>query len=256
MIKREEIITWIKETFIDHSDVNAYWLEGADGTGKVDEFSDVDIVLDVKDGKEDEIFKTIDELFKGYGELDLNYEQEIDHPKLRQKFYHFKNSSEYLIIDFCVQSHSRDKKESTFSYDDLLEVPKVIFDKKSIVNYEVFDDSETKVGMRMRIEELKSRYTQHSRVVKFIERDQYLEAIMYYGKYVAEPIVELMRMKYTPKYHYLHLIHITDHVPSEEKEILEKLYQNANLEDLRKNVKFARTVYNKLLPEVEKLLQQ
>ncbi len=252
-ITRDEIIKAVYDEFINNEKVHAYWLDGSDGREKVDEYSDIDIVLDVSDGHEEEIFKLTEARLSTLGDLDLNYQEDHGHDKLKQKVYHLKNSSKYLLIDFCIQSHSRDKDEAAYSIDDSIEIPKVLFDKKNVVTFKEFDKTQIRTDILDNIKEFKSRYKQVSRVEKYIKREQYLEASMYYGKYLAAPIVELMRMKYTPKYHYLHLIHASEHLPKEEVEILNRLYKYSSLKDLSDNIKYAKEIFNDLVLEVEDL---
>ncbi|MGB0886452.1 MAG: hypothetical protein ACPGVH_01705 [Chitinophagales bacterium] len=250
-INRAEIIKLINQLFIDDKTVNAFWLEGADGLGNVDEYSDIDIVLDVDDGFENCIFETFEQELNKIGSLDLNVEDFVDHPKIRTKFYHIENSNEYLILDFSIQSNSRNSKENIFTKGDIVSFPKIIFDKKEVVKFSTEIKNNYSENFKDRISIFKARFKQHSRVLKYVERNLFLEASMYYRKYVTQPIVELMRMKYTPKYHYLHLIHISNHIPKEEKLILEKLYKINSLADIKTNTKFAQNIFNDLVKQVE-----
>ncbi len=225
-INRYIIIQEIEKEFIDNPKVYAYWLEGADGLDKVDEYSDIDIVLDVEDGFESDIFIATERVLLNLGELDVNYKVNHQHPKIHQKLYHIKNSNEYLIIDFCIQSHSRPQSESTFVKGDILEFPKIIFDKYNVITIVEQQEEYNIEILKERVEELISRYKQHSRVIKYVERGTFAEAFMYYMKYVADPLVELARIQYTPKYFYLHMIHISDHIP---KRVVEELENSTRL---------------------------
>lgn len=252
-INRNTIINAIKNKFITMDEVHAYWLEGADSLNAVDEYSDIDIWLDVEDGYEDRVFVLAEEELSKLGKLDFKYSIKHAHPKIHQNYYHIEGTSQYLIIDFCIQSHSRDKNEVRFIEGDILEFPKVIFDKSNVITI-LKDEEKVDISLiKDIISEIKAKYNQHSRVIKYVERDNYPEAFIYYLKYVADPLVQLMRAKYTPKYHYLHFIHISNHIPKEEVKLIEYYYQISSLEDIRTKTEKAQETCNELIKEIEGL---
>ncbi|MDR7856593.1 hypothetical protein [Tissierella sp.] len=249
-IDRDMIINLIKDRFISVKEVHAYWLEGADGLNAVDKYSDIDIWLDVEDGYEDKIFQIAEEEFSKLGKLDFKFNVDHSHPKIHQNYYHIEGSSEYLIIDFCIQSHSRDKDEVRFVEGDILEFPKVIFDKSGVITI-IKDYEQVDINlMQKALDEIRSKYKQHSRVLKYVERKNYLEAFIYYLKYVADPLVELVRLKYTPKYFDLHLIHISNHIPEKDRKLLEYYYQISSLNDIQVKTVEAKEVCKKLMREI------
>jgi len=251
-ITRDLIINVIKERFISMTEVYAYWLEGADGLNAVDQYSDIDIWLDVEDGYEDSVFRIAEEEFKKLGSLDFKFTVNHPHPEIYQNYYHIEGTSEYLIIDFCIQSHSRDKKEIRYVEGDILEFPKVIFDKSNIINIVSEDEEIDTELIQNSIREIKGKFMQHSRVIKYVKRNNYPEAFIYYLKYVADPIVELLRLKFTPKYHYLHLVHISNHIPEEAIKLIESYYRISSLEDIYDNTMRSKETCKVLINEIEK----
>lgn len=250
-INRNTIIDILKNRFINVEQVYAYWLEGADSLNAVDEYSDIDVWMDVEDGFEDIVFKTAEEEFAKLGKLDFKFRVNHSHPKIRQNYYHIEGTSEYLIIDFCIQCHSRDRDEVKYVEGDILEFPKIIFDKADVITIHK-PDEKIDVGLiKNRIDEIKGKYMQHSRVIKYVERGNYPEAFIYYIKYVADPLVELLRLKYTPKYYYLPMIHISSHIPKEDVNILESYYKISSLEDIRNNTIKAKETCSRLIDEIE-----
>ncbi len=252
-IERDTIINLIRDRFISMNEVHAYWLEGTDSLDAVDKYSDIDIWLDVEDGFEDIIFQIAEEEFLKLDNLDFKFNVDHKHPKIFQKYYHIEGTSEYLIIDFCIQSHSRDRNEVKFVEGDILEFPKVIFDKSGVITILKSDDQIDLSLIQNIINETKGKYKQHSRVIKYVERNNYPEAFIYYLKYVADPLVALARIKYTPKYHYLHFIHISNHIPKEEINRLEYYYQISTLNDIRIKTTEAKETCNKLIEEIEEI---
>lgn len=249
-IDRSFIIHEIENVLKDDERVYALWLEGADGLNNVDEYSDLDFVVDVEEGYEEEIFNIVEKALGNLDNLDIDHRMKHGHPKMRQKVYHLEKTSEYLLIDFCIQSHSRDKSEGVFVKGDIVEAPKVIFDKDNVVRFGE-EQELNKEDLRERVYELKGLYKQHSRVMKYIERNNYPEAYIYYMKYVADPLTELMRIKYTPKYFYMYMIHISNHIPKEEVMELEKYYKIKDFEDIRTCVGKSQSLFDRLVKEIE-----
>ena len=244
-IIREKIIMDIKDALEKNTTVYALWLEGSDALGCADEYSDLDFVADVEDGHEEEL-----------GNLDLHEKVYVNHPKIKQKIYHIKDTSDYLILDFNIQSHSRKKEESTFVRGDIVEAAHVLFDKCGVVTWkdEDYKVSDHKEEILNRLVDLKSRYQQHSRVIKYIKRNQFLEAYMYFMKYVVDPIIQLLRFKYTPKHDYLYLIHISSHIPERERLLLESFFKVTSVDDIYKNTKQSREIFDEIISDIEELL--
>ena len=250
-VDRDTIINVIKDRFISMDEVHAYWLEGADSLNAVDEYSDIDVWLDVEDGSEEKVFKLAEEELSKLGTLDFKFTVNHSHPKIYQNYYHIEGTSEYLIIDFCVQSHSRDKDEVKFIEGDILEFPKVIFDKSKVITIYKNEEQIDIALIKDLIKEIKAKYSQHSRVLKYVERSAYPEAYIYYMKYVADPMVQLLRIKNTPKYHYLHFIHISNHMPQEEISKVEYYFKISSLEDIHTKTFEAKAACEKLIKEIE-----
>ncbi len=244
---RDKIIESIKRRLDKNEHVHALWLEGADALNRVDEYSDIDFVADVDDSFVDRVFEEVESVLTLIGELDVCENVEVDHDKIFQKVYHLKDTSEYLQIDFNIQAHSRSADESVFVKGDCLEAASVLFDKSNVVRFKDEDYEVDIEYITKKVNEFKVRYTQHSRVVKYCERGLFLEASMYYGKYVADPILIMARFLYTPKYHYLYMLHITDHLPSELVEEIEGYYRYSSVEDIRSNLNRSTSTFNRLL---------
>lgn len=251
-INRDTIIQSLKNRFESIDQVYAFWLEGADSLNAVDQFSDLDIWVDVEDDYEDMVFQMAEDEFAKLGRLDFNFRLKHSHPKIRQNYYHIEGTSEYLIIDFCIQCHSRDREEVRYVEGDILEFPKIIFDKADVITI-VKEDREIEPDkIKELINEIKGKYMQHSRVIKYVHRNNYPEAFIYYLKYVADPLVELLRIKYTPKYYYLHMIHISNHMPKEEIDMIEGYYKISSLEDILRNTVRAKETCNRLIHEIQR----
>jgi predicted nucleotidyltransferase len=69
--QRQEILSFLRAKLEPHAHVYALWLKGADARGIVDEFSDLDIWLDVEDGQEESVLKQLEQYLNELAPLDL-----------------------------------------------------------------------------------------------------------------------------------------------------------------------------------------
>ncbi len=247
MINRDTITEKLKERLEPLPFVHAFWLEGADANETVDEYSDLDYWIDIDDASEVQAFEAVKNALKELSDMDYQYIMKHDHPQIRQRIYHLKNTSEYLLIDFCAQLHSRPKEEYVYCEDDKIEVPKVVFDKDGIIRYKPLNLSDFSEWNRSRLEEAKYRRTQHIRAEKYVRRGQYLEAYAYYNRYVLEPLIDLLRLIYTPAHANYYLIHISQHIPEAQRKRLEYFAQIGTLEDMAEKIPQAGQWFDELI---------
>ena len=231
--------------------VNAFWLEGADAIGTVDEYSDIDYWIDIVDAYEEQAYEAVENALSELAEIDYKYVMQHSHPQIRQRIYHLQGTSEYLMIDFCWQLHSRPKVEYTYIENDNVEAVKVIFDKNSVISYKPLDLSEYAKWNTKRFDEAKYRRAQHNRVMKYVHRGLYLEAYAYYNRYALEPLIDLLRLVNTPAYANYYLVHISHHIPSDERERLEYFAKISSLDEIAEKTPEAGDWFDELVERVE-----
>lgn len=238
MLNREDIIRHLKDFAVQKPYVFAMWLEGADGVGAVDEYSDIDFWFDVaKEQQESFLLECIDEL-RTLGPVDSRMDEIRE--EIAQSNIHLANTPEYLTLDLCVQSHEiRGREVTCFDPADRVEQPLVLFDKDNIIRFEkrppVSADELTAV-----FENCRNRILQESRVRKYIRRGLYLEAYAKYLDNIAQPLVTIARLIGMPEHYDYSLCHVSAHLPEETVKELEKLYRVRSLEDIERNLDWAK----------------
>jgi predicted nucleotidyltransferase len=189
--QRQEILRFLQVKLEPHESVHALWLEGADARSIVDEFSDLDVWLDVEDGHEENVLKHIEQYLNELAPLDFVYRKPDFHPHIKQCFFHLANTSEFLIIDVCIQSHSR---ELEFGPNDPV---KIIFDKSNVI---CFKQDTEKINVLEQAKALQSQVLLYRVwVLKALKRGHWLEAVSYYFECVLEPLARVLRLHYTPE---------------------------------------------------------
>jgi len=249
MIDRNCIVNKLHEELEQLPFIYAFWLEGADAIGTTDEYSDIDFWVDFEDEYEEQAYKAVETALSELSEIDYKYVMRHDHPKIRQRIYHLAGTSEYLLIDFCWQLHSRE--QYAFYENDKIETAKVIFDKKNIIHYKPLDISAFSEQNQSRLEEAKYRRSQYVRAEKYVRRGHYLEAYAYYNRYVLEPIIDLLRLIYTPAYADYHLVHISQHIPEAERKRLEYFARTNSIDDIAEKVPQAGKWFDELSERVK-----
>ncbi len=250
MITEKEITEVLKNELMPLPYVYAFWLEGSFAMGYADEYSDIDYWIDVDDNYVSDAIEYVERALSRLGEIDERYENGNEHPKLGQIVYHIKESNPYLVLDFNWQLHSRDRNEYHYIKNDNVEGALVIFDKDNVVRLEEADEQEI-AGNKLKCKQICDyRYSQHLRVNKYIRRGTFPESYAYYNKYVIEPLVMLLRLKYTPLYPYHYLLHISKHMPQTIVSRLEKLIQVASLDEMEISMKKSEMWYEELHDEL------
>jgi len=248
MIKRTVIINKLHKILDPLPFIYAFWLEGADAIGTADEYSDIDLWIDFEDEYEKQAYDAVETALSELAKIDYKYVMLHGHPKIRQRIYHLAGTSKYLMIDCCWQLHSREKY--AFHENDKIETAKVIFDKENIVRYKPLDLSDYSGQNKLRYEEAKYRRTQHARAEKYVRRGQYLEAYAFYNRYVLEPLIDLLRLIYTPAYADYYLIHISQHIPSDERKRLEYFAKIASIDDIDEKIPQAAKWFDELAERI------
>jgi predicted nucleotidyltransferase len=243
--QRQEILACLQAKLESHPHVHALWLEGADARGTVDEFSDLDIWLDVEDGQEESVMKQIEQYLNALAPLDMAYKKLDVHPQIKQCFFHLKNTAEFLIIDVCVQSHSR---EFEFGPSDPV---KAIFDKSNIIR---FQENTEKMNILEQAKAIQSKVIlYHIWVLKALKRGHWLEATAYYHECILEPLANILRLRYTPEKAEYGFKHFDRDLSKEIIDRLKKLTQVDSSAILESNLSEAIQWLNETVKELENL---
>jgi hypothetical protein len=221
--------------------VLALWLEGADATGTVDEWSDIDVWLGVRDGAEASAFEAIDAALGEVGALDLNLEMQLTNAPFRQRAYHLRDTPDYLFIDVCVQPHSRD---FAFVRGHDTEKPLVLFDKANVIRYRDVPSEESERDIAERLVRIDSWFAQRARITPRLRRGHFLEALAYYRRFVLDPLVELLRLQHAPHKPDFGLKHIEHDLPPDVVRQLESLHRVSSCDDIAARVSDAAALFD------------
>lgn len=238
---RAAVIALLHEALRSAPFVHAAWLEGVDARGRADEYSDIDLWLDVDGKAVQKAFGVVREVLKAFGPLGVEDVRIHHNPLLQQRFYRTVGLPAYWFVDVCVQVHGRD---IAFGPDDPFVV---LFDRSRVIR--VHSGKVTAQDVHQGIEALRSRRWRWLLVEKEVRRGHRLEALAYYHAEVLGTLVELLRLRYGPGKREYGLKHVYADLPGEVVNRLEGLYSLTTLDELMVGVERAALWFDALAQE-------
>lgn len=235
MIEREEIISKLVKELEPLEYVNALWEGGAAAFDRVDEWSDIDLGIDVRDDKIEKAFVKVEEILNSISPIKIKYR--LPDPTWHgnpQAFYLLENTSPFLLIDLSV---IRESNENKFTEKEVHGSLKFYFDKNGTENKAEYRKAETEAGINKKLEHLRNIFEMFKIIpLKEINRGNYVEAFTFYNSYVLRPLIELLRMKYGPREHYNFATRYVHYeLPEDVIKKLEGLYFCKDGDELRRN---------------------
>lgn len=232
MLTRHEVLDAIITTLEPQDHVQALWEGGAAAFNRVDQWSDLDLMIAVDDDRVGETFELLEGCLRSLSPIARQYN--LPEPAWHghsQRFYQLAEASPFLMLDVVVLKRSSENK---FLQPELHGEAVVHFDKSGVVQSEPFDWFALKETLQARLETLKVTFDLFQPLtLKEIERGNAVEALSFYLSFTLRPLVEALRFRYKPARHSFHTRYAYYDLPPEVVEKLEDLYFVADLAALR-----------------------
>lgn len=250
MLTREVILSALRQALEPLDYVNAMWEGGAASFSRVDEWSDIDLQMDVADDHVDDVVRIAEAAMNQLSGIELKFE--IPQPSWHghyQAFYRLNNASPFLLIDFVVIKNSNPNK---FLQPEIHNQPVVHFDKNGTVKWQPLERASFIERLRARAEFLRISFDIFQILtVKEINRGNSIEAMAFYHTYTLRPLVEALRLRYTPTRHNFHARYIQYEFPAEDTRRIEALFYPRDLDDLRAKRDEAERWFNEAIAAVD-----
>lgn len=240
--QRREIIDKLRNALEKNSSVFAFFLEGSDAHGTVDEYSDIDIHLVIDGENFESVSRSIEEALPNI-DLRLPHMQTgYAGPKM---LYHVEGTPKFLIIDVTLQS-----------YSDLMKVrargKSMLFDKKGVLESEQEATDNEKKDTLSRIEDIETRIPLRMMCLeRNLKRNNYLDTLQTYHKLILDKLIEALRLLYCPQWPDIGLKHAMVDLPVEIVKDIEDLYRVSSIEEIQEKSKKADELLKKTLEELK-----
>lgn len=232
-ITRKDIIDTLITKLKPEDFVCALWEGGAASFNRIDKWSDIDLYVVVKDEKVEDTFKYMKQILRDISEIELEFcLLEPTWHGHSQVFWRLKDVNPFLFLDTVFIKESSEDK---FLQYKIHGKPLVHFDKIGIVTDNSIEVESFLEKIKIRLETLKTNFELFQvLILKELNRGNNIEAFSYYIYYTFKPLVELLRIKYSPYHYNFFTSYIYYELPSEVVKRLQRLYFVTDVESLRK----------------------
>lgn len=223
LLTRQQILSALREALEPLNYTHAMWEAGAAAFNRLDEWSDIDLQIDVDDECVEQTFEVVEATLLKLSPIDAR--NRIPDPTWHghsQTFYRLANASPYLLIDLSVsKQRSRDK----FLQREIHGEPVVHFDKSNVIQLKPLDREAFVAKLRERVEKLRSAFDLNKILVtKEIHRGNTIEAVSFYTSFTLRPLVEALGIKYRPARYSFFTRYVQYDMPEDVVRRLERLF--------------------------------
>lgn len=248
MLKREEIISGIRERLHENPDIQAAWLGGSDANKRADEWSDIDLMVIGAAGKSEAVAAAIEKAVENISPIRIRFR--LPTPTwhgFEQAFYQLENAPEDLMIDWLIMEEG---KPHPWFEKERHGVGRVLFDKIGAVKVQGVDLGACREAAAKKVQELRLKFPLFRHLpVKFARRGLPVDAAYFYQTLVLRPVVDLLRCLYCVERYDFGFRYLRDDLPREVYGAVERLCWPAGPGSIATAVEEASALFQKALTE-------
>ena len=232
---------------------HAMWEGGAVSWGRADAWSDIDLMLDVDDGRMEEALTEVEHALESLSPIELKYRVPDDPAgNYIQAFYRLRDADAYLLVDSAVLRHGATSK---FLEPEIHGPAIFYFDKSDVSRLPHFDVAAWQASrLGDWLADVRTRFEIFQvDVLKELNRANLVEAVAYYHAYTLRPLLNVLNMRYRPARHNFGTRYVYYELPPEVMARLEPLYLPAGLADLRAKQAEAQIWFRQVTDEIASL---
>jgi predicted nucleotidyltransferase len=244
-LTRAQILDALRQALEPQDDVLAMWEGGAAAFGRLDAWSDIDLMVVVKDQSVDHTFELLEQTLMELSPIDLKYSPpQLPWPGIHQNFYRLRDAGPFLLVDAAVLQESAPEKLLT---PEIHAKAVVYFDKTDVVQAPPFNWPAWQKQMEERLAILRVVFDLfQSLSLKELNRGNWLEALSFYQGYTLRPLVEALRICYKPERYNFHTRYANYDLPKNVVERLEMLFFVRDSNDLGLKRALAEEWFNQI----------
>lgn len=250
-IQREDLLHTLVDALQDKDYALAMWEGGAAGFNRVDQWSDADVQVIVKDGFVEQAFEDVDTDLAGLADIDYRYR--LPEPTWHghsQCFYRFKEASPFLMLDLVfIQESSQADRFMQFKTHGQ---PKTWFDKAGLVVEEPLDVEAMLEKMEAVVESARMRFDLFwILTMKEIHRGNKIEAFAFYYNFAVMPLLEMLRIIHCPVRYFYRTRYPQYDLPKDIADRLAGFFYVRDLAALEEKFKQAREWFDALVSQLD-----
>lgn len=249
-LTREHILTSLQSAIEPLPYAHAMWQGGAAAFNRVDEWSDIDLQIDVDDDRVADACAVVDATLAEHAPVAIKFE--LPPPTWHghyQAFYRFRDASEFLVLDLVVMKHSNPNK---FLEPEIHGEKVVVFDKDNTLNVPPLDRVAWADKLRSRLASLRVMFELFQPFTeKELKRGNAIEAVMYYHSLVLRPLVEVLRIQHAPARYNFHTRYVYYDLPADLVRALEPLFFPRDGDDVRAKQAQAAQMFAEALARID-----
>lgn len=249
-VDRDQLVTVIRSALEPLPDVLAMWEGGSAAWGRLDEWSDLDLLLLVEDESVEPAFAALEAAIETQSRIDLRHR--LPAPTWHghdQSFYRLRDAGPYLMLDVVVLRRSRgDRFLERERHGD----PLVYFDKTGEIASRPLDRRALKRRIENRLAQLRQTFPLFQPMVrKELCRGNDLDALAFYQSATLAPLVTLLRMRHCPERFDFGLRYIDRDLPPDAAARVRGLSFVARPGDLARRQRDAEALFEQVLAELD-----
>lgn len=239
-VSRQQVLDAARAALEPRRDVHAAWIGGSDAFGAADALSDIDLCVDVDDGRADDVLDALEQAVTKLSPILARWD--VPQPSWHghaQRFYRLRDAPETLLLDVAAMERSNAKNR--FDEREAHGEPIVLFDKAGIVRTRALDRAANDEAMRARRVALRARERLFGGFPeKECARGRALDAWAFHQSMLLAPLVEILRMRWCPERYSFGMRYLDRDLPADVLARLKPLAFTTGLDDLRGKAAQAR----------------
>lgn len=235
-ITRQQILDAMRAALEPLEHVNAMWLGGSSAMGTGDALSDIDVQLDVADGRKLDAFNAAEAALEALSPIAHRWH--VPEPAWHghsQRIYRLRDCPEYLMVDLAIMQ--RNSESPRFNEREIHGEPVVIFDKLGVIKAVPLDKAAHRQAMKEYFarERTKLALVRHM-PGKEIARGNELDALWRYQRMILLPLIAVLRARHAPPFYDFAPRYLARDLPPDAYARLMRLSFVAHFDDLEARV--------------------
>jgi len=249
-LDRRRLVTLLRESLEPLPGVLALWEGGSAAWGRLDEWSDLDVLVLAEDDFVGETFDALEEALRSAGPISLRYV--LPQPTWHghdQRFYRLRDAGPFLMLDVVVLRRSAPER---FLERERHGEPVVYFDKTGDISGRSIDRTTIRERIETRLEQLRVTFPLFQPLVrKELLRGNDLDALAFYQSQTLAPLLTLLRIRHCPARFDFGLRYVDRDLPAELATTVRTLWFVSRPGEIEAKQREAEALFERMLGELE-----